>query len=200
MPKSSGRSFEENIKLLILSIVFFLLMPAIAPATEVLIHTNKDTGLVTWTAIDEGFSIELIQLLPDYVRAIYGSHDFSQVEIEKIAAYCVFGTIIKNTSQHQLHYLVDDWYYLTGTKQEKRRLKTKTQWLEQWRKAGITFSWTLLPDEGTFEIGDWQQGFTTIQLPRNSSFDLIYTWTLNGHSYAGKIKNLRCAPEQLPQQ
>ena len=35
------------------------------------VHKNKDSGLLTWASDENGFSIELIQLLPDFVRAIY---------------------------------------------------------------------------------------------------------------------------------
>lgn len=184
--------------LIVVPLVLLCLTVSPARATEVKIHKNEATGLLTWTAVDTGFSLELIQLLPDFVRAIYGSHDFPGTEIENIAAYCVFGTIIKNTSPQRLSYRVDDWYYLAGEKTEKRKIKTKSDWLEQWRKAGIRFSWTLLPDQGVFEVGDWQQGFTTLKLPRNSTFDLIYRWTLNDKAYTGKIENLRCAPDEAP--
>lgn len=185
---------------LVLNSVLLCLTGLPARATEVQVDKNQETGLFAWTAIDTGFSLELIQLLPDFVRAIYESHGFPDAEIENIAAYCVFGTIIKNTSQQRLSYRVDEWYYLAGDKTQKRQIKTKSSWLEQWRKAGITFSWTLLPDQGMFEAGDWQQGFTTLKLPRNSTFDLIYSWKLNDKAYSGKIDNLRCAPDEAPLQ
>lgn len=168
-------------------------------AVNVTIHKNKESGLLTWTSKDVGFSIELIQLIPDFVRAIYSNHHFPPEEIERIAGYCLFGTIIQNTSQQQLSYRVADWRYV-DKKGKSYPVKTKTQWLEEWHKAGITFSWTLLPDSGDFEIGDWQQGFTTIQLARNETFDFIYTWTLDGKKHEGVIKNMRCAPANLPTQ
>jgi hypothetical protein len=168
-------------------------------AEDITIHKNKESGLLTWTSEDNGFSIELIQLIPDFVRAIYGNHDFPAVEIERIAGYCVFGTIIHNTSQQQLSYRVSDWRYI-DKKGKSYPVKTKTQWLDEWRKAGITFSWTLLPDSGDFEIGDWQQGFTTVQLARNEEFDFIYTWSLNGKKHVGKIENMSCAPAELTAQ
>lgn len=186
------------LKLLVANSLIFGQIITPAHATDVQVHTNKETGLKTWTAIDSGFSIELIQLLPDFVRAIYGSHGFPKAEIEKIAAYCVFGTIIKNTSQQRLNYRVDDWYYQVGNESNKQRIKAKTLWLEQWRTAGITFSWTLLPDQGVFEVGDWQQGFTTIKLPRESTFNFFYSWTLDDKIYTGNIKNLQCAPDEAP--
>ena len=163
-------------------------------STVVTVHENPDTHLLTWTAESDGFSIELIQLLPDFVRAIYGNHNFPKNEIEDIAGYCVFGSIIKNTSDKTLKYNVADWRYITN-KGEAMPIKTKSQWLEQWRNSGITFSWTLLPDAGTFHVGDWQQGFTTIKLPRNSEFDLVFKWQLEDAEHVGTIENLRCPPD-----
>jgi hypothetical protein len=170
-----------------------------ADAAKITAQKNEDSGLYSWVAESEGFSIELIQLLPDFVRAIYMKHDFPQAEVDEIAGYCVFGTIIKNTSEQTLIYDVADWYY-TDKQGNDHPVKTKTQWLEQWRKAGVTFSWTLLPDKGTFYVGDWQQGFTTVKLPRESEFSLTYKWTLDNKAYTDTFEGLRCAPEQLSEQ
>ncbi len=166
-------------------------------ASNVTIHKNEITGLLTWTAEDTGFSIELIQLIPDFIRAIYAKHNFPAEEVERAASYCMFGTILKNTSEQHLSYRVNDWYYRT-VDGKKYPVKTKTEWLEEWRKVGILFSWTLLPDVGEFAVGDWQQGFTSIKLARESEFDLIYTWQLDGIAHTGVLKNLKCAPESLP--
>ncbi len=167
-----------------------------ASAANISAQQNEASGLYSWVAESEGFSIELIQVLPDFIRAIYMSHDFPQAEVDEIAGYCVFGTIIKNTSQKQLDYDVADWHY-TDNDGKNYPVKTKSQWLEQWRKAGVTFSWTLLPDKGTFYQGDWQQGFTTIKLPRESEFKLTYKWTIDGTEHTDIFEGLRCAPEQL---
>jgi hypothetical protein len=176
-------------------------MTPVAHATEVTIHKNELSGLLTWTANDDGFKVEFIQLLPDFIRAIYAKHNFPPEEVERAAAYCVFGSIIKNTSDKLLSYRVDTWRYRiksSGAVASKEfPVKTKTQWLEEWKKAGINFSWTLLPDSGEFEVGDWQQGFTTIKLPRESEFDLIYKWKLDGVAHSGIIKNMKCAPAML---
>ncbi len=167
-------------------------------AAEVTIHKNDITGLLTWAVKDEGLSLELIQVLPDFVRALYGKHNFNKQEIERVASRCVFGTILKNTSEKHFSYRVKNWRYRTADKKQ-HKVKTKTQWLEEWKKAGITFSWTLLPDIGEFSVGDWQQGFTTINLPHGSEFDLIYKWQLDDKSYSSVIKNIKCAPTTLPQ-
>lgn len=182
-------------------VITLFLMSISGHAVEFSVHENKASGLLTWTAADEGFSIELIQLIPDFIRAIYAKHNFPEEEVERAASYCMFGTILKNTSNQQLSYRVADWRYRTndgnGTIGKEKPVKTKTQWLEEWRKKGIMFSWTLLPDVGEFSVGDWQQGFTTINLPRESTFDLIYKWSLDGVEHTGTLENLKCPPESL---
>ena len=182
-------------KAVIMAILLINMTPV--AASNVTIHKNETTGLLTWTAEDTGFSIELIQLIPDFIRAIYAKHNFPAEEVERAASYCMFGTILKNTSEQHLSYRVKDWSYRTGYG-KKYPVKTKTQWLEEWKKAGILFSWTLLPDVGEFAVGDWQQGFTSIKLARESEFDLIYTWQLDGVKHTGVLKNIKCAPESLP--
>jgi len=181
------------------ALLAFTLAEAVAAKTSV--HKNEISGLLTWTAADDGFQIELIQLLPDFIRAIYAKHNFPAEEVERAASYCVFGTILKNTSEQHMSYRVADWRYRAKDENGKYGaplpVKTKTQWLEEWRKVGITFSWTLLPDVGEFSVGDWQQGFTTIKLPRETEFDLIYKWQLDGEMHSGTLQNLRCAPESL---
>jgi len=183
-------------------ILIFLCLSVVANAAEVSVHENEKTGLLTWTVEDDGFTLELIQLLPDFIRAIYAKHNFPADEIERAASYCIFGSILKNTSNKKMSYRVSDWRYVpkdkNGEAGEALPVKTKTQWLEEWKKAGITFSWTLLPDSGDFAVGDWQQGFTTIKLPRESEFDLIYKWKLGGVAQVGMLKGLKCAPESLP--
>ncbi len=179
-------------------ILVLLLINTVAPAAKVSIHKNEQSGLLTWTSDDDGFSIELIQLIPDFIRAIYAKHNFPEEEVERAASYCMFGTIIKNTSNQHLSYRVSNWRYQTKDG-KKHPVKTKSQWLDEWKKAGILFSWTLLPDAGEFAVGDWQQGFTTIKLPRETEFDLIYKWSLDGVGHTGVLKNLKCAPESLPE-
>jgi hypothetical protein len=172
-----------------------LFAPAVF-ATKTSITKNPQSGLLAYNVEDEGISIELIQLLPDFVRAIYTSHNLPKAEVEDIASYCVFGTILRNTSDGEMSYRVADWRAV-GEDGIERPIKTKTQWIEQWRRAGVTFSWTLLPDSGDFEVGDWQQGFTTVKMPRDSAFDLIYHWKLDGEDHVGRFENMRCAPETL---
>lgn len=186
----------KQIKLIILTGLLLGVFSAQAANTRV--HKSEQSSLLTYTSEGDGFSVELIQLLPDFVHAVYAKHDFPKSEIDRINTYCVFGSIIKNTSQQQLSYRVKNWSYLDENG-DRQPVKTKTQWLQEWRKAGIKFSWTLLPDQGDFEVGDWQQGFTTIKMPRDSQFNLTYTWTLDGVAHSDTLENLRCAPLDIEQ-
>lgn len=159
-------------------------------------HKNSDSGLITWVSNSGDFSVELIQLIPDFIRAIYAKHNFPKQQVERIANFCVFGTVVKNLSGKALQYNVSNWRYINNGKSHK--VKTKSQWLSEWQKAGITFSFTLLPDDVDFEAGDWQQGFTTIQLPRGEKFDLTYTWTIDGKRYNDTMQNIQCSLDGLP--
>jgi hypothetical protein len=56
----------------------------------------------------------------------------------------------------------------------------------------------LLPDDQSFAPGDWSQGFTTLPLMPDETFNLHYSWTLEGKTYEATIKELRCAPATQP--
>lgn len=155
---------------------------------------DPDSGQMAWKVDDRGFSLELLQLVPDYVRAVYGLRGFSKELIEDIARYCVFGSVAINTSDRPLSYRVADWRYRLADG-STHALKTKSDWIAQWKRAGIPFNWTLLPDDVTFEVGDWAQGFTTVLVPRDQPFDLEYSWTIGDQTHVGHIDGLRCAPE-----
>ncbi len=166
-------------------------------SAEVEIYTEGNSKLLAWKAQHPGFSLQLIQLLPDYIRAIYSARGLQKDVVELMASYCVFGTIIKNESNTDLAYRVADWRYVTNDGQS-HPVKTKTQWLEEWKKLGVAFRWSLLPDDQSFAPGDWSQGFTTIPLKPGETFNLHYSWTLEGKTHEATIEELRCAPATQP--
>ena len=166
-------------------------------ASEVMEKTDPQTGLLSWRVEDAGFSLELIQLHPDFIRAIYGNRGFPEDIVEDMAGYCMYGTIAKNTSDTRVSYRVADWRYRTADGEE-HPVKTKSQWLQEWRARGIPFAWSLLPDDQGFAVGDWNQGFTSIKAPRGSTFDLTYTWKLGDEPHERTLENLPCPPKNLP--
>ena len=156
-------------------------------------RVNPETGLSSWKAQHEGFSLELIQVLPDYVRAVYASRGLPQEAIERLAAYCVFGTILRNESDDRLAWRLADWRYI-GEDGREQRLKPKSAWLKEWRELGVAFRWTLLADDQIYEVGDWGQGFITLRLNPGEVFDLHYSWSQHEKTYRGAIERARCAP------
>jgi hypothetical protein len=160
-------------------------------------RVNPDTGLFTWKTQGDALELEFIQVLPDYVRAVYSSRGLPREIVDKVSGYCVFGTILHNRSEGPLAYRVADWRYLTPDG-EHHRIRTKSEWVQEWRDMGVAFRWSMLPDDQTFEIGDWGQGFTTIGLTPGSRFDLEYNWRVNGKSFTRTIKGVECAPAEAP--
>lgn len=178
-----------------------LLLSAIATAppgfAAVETFSDDTSGLLSWKAQHPGFSLQFIQLLPDYVRAVYGARGLPKEVVDLMASYCMFGTIIKNESGESLGYRVADWRYITADGQS-HPLKTKTQWLKEWQDMGVAFRWSLLPDDQQFAPGDWSQGFTTLPLARGTVFKLKYQWTQQGETHEGVFEELRCAPAEAP--
>ncbi len=181
-----------------LVLVFALTLALVSPVNaDVQTFTDDNSGLQSWKAQHPGFSLQFIQLLPDYVRAVYSARGLPDKVVELMAGYCIFGTIIKNESDQPLSYRVADWRYLTRDGRS-HPVKTKTQWLKEWRDMGVTFRFSLLPDEQTFAPGDWSQGFTTLALPPDTPVALHYFWTQQGKKHEGVFENLRCAPGKAP--
>lgn len=185
-----------RVRILTIGILFSWQGVSYADTTQ---FTDPSTGLMSWKAIDNGFSLQLIQLHRDYVIAVYNSRGLPKKLIDGVLNYCVFGTIIKNESQEEVSYKVLDWRYsIKGG--EKFPVKTKSEWLKEWEAMGVGYRWSMLADDQTFSPGDWIQGFTTIPVKPAESFDFHYTWTYKGKRFTNTIKGIRCASLEIPKQ
>ena len=178
------------------AVVLLLCLP-LAAVADVTSQEDPDTGLLSWHVKDNGFDMQLLQVLPDYVRAVYESRGLPQAIIDSMDGYCVFGTILRNRSDAPIRYDVADWRYITPDG-KSHGVKTKDEWVAQWRKLGVPFAWSILPTEQTFQPGDWGQGFTTVKLPHDSTFHLRYSWSQHGETHTGTIEDMRCAPAEPP--
>ena len=180
------------------TIVLLVLTLSRSWAAELTTLQDPNSGLYSWKVVDRGFSLELVQLPPDFIRAVYAARDLPPAMIEEVAGYCAFGSIARNETKSPLSYRVADWRAVTpdGT---RHRLRTKTEWLKHWKKMGVDFGFSILPDAMTFDEGDWAQGFTTVKLARGAHFDLIYTWKQHGKTFTGKLPKLVCTSD-APQQ
>ncbi len=173
-----------------------LLVPAVH-AAELTQNRDPESGLLAWKKVDRGLSLELIQLLPEYVAALYSSRNLPPAVVDSMRGYCVFGSVVQNQSGATLDYHVADWRVVTPDGKQ-HRLKTKPEWVAEWKTLGSDFGWSILPATASFDTGDWAQGFTTVKLPPGSHFDLLYSWRHHGKRYRGKMENLVCAPDKPP--
>lgn len=155
------------------------------------VAVNPETGLKSWKVEDRGFSLELVQLLPEFVQASYATHDLPPAIFKSMRGYCIFGTVVRNETDAALSYRVADWRYVT-TDGKKHPLRTKSEWVTAWKKLGADFRYSILPDDMRFDAGDWAQGFTTLRIAPGTHFDLIYVWSQHGKTFTGQLKNLAC--------
>jgi len=175
----------------------WLLLPVMVYGASVE-RVSPDTGLSSWKSEGDALEFELVQVLPDYVRAVYAARGLPDVVVDKVSSYCVFGTILHNRTDRPLSYKVAEWRYIT-TDGVSHRIRTKSEWVDEWHDMGIAFRWSMLPDDQTFEVGDWGQGFTTIGLQPGNRFALEYSWTQDGKTETRTIKEVRCAPAEAPE-
>lgn len=178
-------------------LAFALLLAASAAQAGTIETTNPANGLSNWQSEGTPFSLQLLQLMPDNVRAVYANKHFPPELVEEMAGYCMFGTVIRNLADTAISYDVADWRAVTA---DGGRIapRTKTEWLKIWQSKGVDFGWSILPAAQTLEAGDWGQGFTTLKLPRNTRFDFDYSWRQDGKTFHGMLKGVQCPPDQLP--
>ena len=168
------------------------LFHSVSANDDVQLSTNPDTGLKSWNWQGDGMAIELLQVPPDFIRASYSSRGLPSSVTEAVATRCVFGTIVRNISDAELNYNVADWRYSVGGGAEKK-IKTKTEWLDEWYAMGVRFSWSILADNPSFAVGDWIQGFTTMAEPHGTTLNLKVVWSIKGKQYETTLPNLVCA-------
>jgi hypothetical protein len=172
-----------------------LLLSLPVVADEVQAYRDPDTGLMSWRAQGPGFSLQLVQVLPDYVAAVYSSRGLPPALIERMRSHCVFGTILTNDSDATLSYRVADWHAITRDG-IAHPFHAKSAWVAEWAAMGVGFRWSMLADEQTFAPGDWMQGFTTVELAPDSEFDFVFSVDLQGERHDGRMAGVRCAPAQ----
>lgn len=191
--------YSPDMKILaILALALPVLLAGCGSSVDVTVveEVNPASGLSRWQTEGQDFSLELIQLAPDFVRAVYEAKGLPGEIIESVSSYCAFGTIIRNLGSSPLSYDLTQWRYVTadGT---QHSAKPKSAWVSEWREMGIAFRWILLHEAQTYQPGDWGQGFTTVKLPHGTTFDLHYSWTQNDRTHTAVIKEMRCAPAEL---
>ncbi len=77
---------------LILLALMFVAVPDLAAGVQE--RRDAETGLLSWKVEDQGLSLGLIQLLPDYVRALYAARGLPKEVVEGVTAYCTSSPIL----------------------------------------------------------------------------------------------------------
>lgn len=171
----------------------FLVLPSYLSA-ETQVHRDATSGQRAWSIEMNGFGLQLIQLNPDYVTAFYAGRGLARELVEEMSKQCVFGTIARNLADQPLTYRVADWHYSTPDGQN-HSLTTKSDWVKRWKNLGSAFKWSLLPDEQTFAVGDWSQGFTTVDLAPGARFDFHFSWRVGERVYEHTFEGVECGTQ-----
>lgn len=177
-----------------------LLLPLLASAqaaATVVVSTDPATGQLSWSFEEQGLGFQLLQLHPDFVAAFYGARGINKDVVQHMAGLCVFGTIVRNIADTRVSYRVSDWRY-TGADGKQHSVTGKSHWVARWADMGSGFKWSLLPDDQVFAVGDWNQGFTVLELPHGAVFDLQLRWQRGEQSHTLTLKEVRCAPASAP--
>lgn len=176
--------------------VGFFLFLVTSVADNIAREVNPETGLPRWIIDGDNVRIELVPLTREYTQAVLSSRGLPRNVIESIADYCTFGTIIRNGTDAILANRLADWRYITADG-IRHPPKTKSEWVSEWQKQGVTFRWLLMAENQVYAPADWGQGFTTVKLPPETDFDLEYSWELGGAIHTGTVKDMKCAPRTL---
>jgi hypothetical protein len=91
-----------------LIVAVLTLAPVWAAADEVQVVLNPETGMLSWKVERDGLSLELLQVLPDFVRAPYAARGLPDELVEGVVKPFVFGTIAVKESDGLLSYRVAD--------------------------------------------------------------------------------------------
>ena len=146
-----------------------------------------------WSSQGQVFSVQLTPLDGEQVQAFFESMGYPAGVVHEVAAVCVFGTTIRNSARRSVSYDVSRWRAVTADGKQ-HHLITKTDWLARWKAFGLKSDWSILPPQQTLHPGDWAQGFTTVDLPAGSRFNLTYKWKQDDHEHDATVYGVQCAP------
>ena len=171
-----------------------LLLVACERPVETVTYTDPETGSTSWYVSDQVFSAQFIQLRPTYVAAFYEGRRLPRELVQQMAGLCVFGTIVRNEADHPVSYRVTEWRYRTADG-AMHGIKPKSGWVQQWSEQGTAYSWSLLPDNQDFEVGDWNQGFTIIPEQPGAVVDFHLVWHYQGRTGKAVVKGAVCGED-----
>lgn len=176
---------------------FFLLLSF--PLYSQTNSSNSNTGAGSWSTQAHGVFFSLTQILPEQAQAFYVNRGFTLQQIEPYISSCIYMTVLRNDSApEKIHFITKQWPILFNNKQVKHI--SVNDWIQRLGKtqikksALIAFRWAQFPPEQEYEPGgDWNQGMLSINVPKNSTFDITAKWDINGKTYETKLQGVHCA-------
>lgn len=158
---------------------------------------SPETGGEAWEITTEGVTIRLGQISPDQTRAFYLARGFDRQGVERIAAACVFQTVLRNGTSSRVSFNLGEWR-ARGTGWEVAP-KLDGDWQREWQSWGApkaaraAFRWALFPSVQEYDPGDWNMGMVTYPVAAGTKFNLEIVWRTPDGRKSTTITGLRCA-------
>ena len=167
------------------------------------VQEDSTIGSYRWIAdAPSGARFQLVQRIPDQTRSFYNVRGFPINAADVYATSCVMQTIFNNNTNNKVvSFNLADWTITHNG--VKKPLKLTTEWMDEWKKMGVSqsariaFRWSQFPTVQKHQPGDWFQGMIAAGLPGGSSFDLGIKWTENGVTHTATIKDVQCAKDRI---
>ncbi len=192
-----------------LKMLFIILLCQLLPIhlyAQATLKVDEATKLKTWTLLQSGLELQLIQRLPDQTRGFFQARGFNKQQADDIATQCVLQTIVKNTalkeSDQAISISLKQWRVRVN--EQEQGVKLKEDWAKQWsaikdknlqvkKSAQIAFRWATFPSKQIFEPGgDYNWGMISFGLQPGEIFDLHVFWKTGLQLNDEWIRGIKC--------
>lgn len=183
------------------------LLASFSPASgaqQAVAFTDQRTGVGGWRFEDQGMRVQLIQRLPDQTRAFFLGRGFQADNADRLAARCLFQTIIHNTERHggdTIRLDLSEWRVVKNS--QRLPLLLKSDWQQVWaehgvsQRARIAFQWAFFPTRQMFAPGDWNMGMTSYPVAPGEALELEIVWHSGGQRHQQRIEGPVCGSNDL---
>lgn len=151
-----------------------------------------------WQTADRGAMLGVSRLSPGQVHAFYRARGFDSEAAAEYAAACVFQMVLRNDAAGgTLASRLADWRIRTAA--GTQRFVPLEAWEREWSRRGVSeaariaFRWAQFPAVQDFAPGDWIMGMVALTPRPKGTFELDYTWSIDGISHRGTLRGLECA-------
>ncbi len=161
---------------------------------------DEQAQLLYWQWQHQGLSLRLVQRLPDQTRGFFAARGFSKTAVDRIANACVFQTVMRNQSKQAVSYTLSEWWLTHDGK--TTQIPSQAFWSKQWQAlnestaAKIAYRWAVVPAQQSLEVGDYFWGMSVYGLHPDQSFDLHFSYQIEGETFNGELLKVHCAADE----